>query len=173
MRECLIVRPLCAVFVSGLLSVSCATTDDPRQGGLISGMHSIGTGAYDKRIEEREARLQRLREMQQELKSEQQQLETDRSERQARLDELEGRLKRLDAESRQLLTELQTNRAHLAENRSRQARLEQDLTALRSAIADLDRKRDSDISVAALESERDRLEEEYRLLLDLYLELGK
>lgn len=43
---------------------ACAATDDPRQGGFVSGIEALRTGAYDRRIEERKAQLSELERLQ-------------------------------------------------------------------------------------------------------------
>ncbi|QVL50254.1 MAG: DUF4201 domain-containing protein [Thiocapsa sp.] len=47
------------ILISGALLVGCCTnvTQDPSQGGLAGGVCGLTTGAYDQRIDEREARL--------------------------------------------------------------------------------------------------------------------
>ncbi len=166
-------KPLYPVLICSLLSASCATTDDPNQGGLAGGVHGLSSGAYEKRIEEREESLERLEGMQKELRTEQQGLEMDKAEHQARLRDIQTRLARLDRETERLMQDIRNKRLYLAEEKAKQARLEQNLARLRGDIADLEQKSASGGSMVSLETERDRLEEEYRLLLDLYLELGK
>jgi len=166
-------KPLYPVLICSLLSASCATTDDPHQGGLAGGVHGLSSGAYEKRIEEREESLERLEGMQKELRTEQQGLEMDKAEHQARLRDIQTRLARLDRETERLMQDIRNKRLYLSEEKAKQARLEQDLARLRGDIAVLEQKSASGGSMVSLETERDRLEEEYRLLLDLYLELGK
>ena len=166
-------KPIYAMLISGALSVSCATTDDPRQGGLIGGMQGIGSGAYEERLRERRESLQRLEQMKQELGTEKNELEMDKAQQQARLQGLQERLARLDDGTERLIVAVKNKRAALTEDTGRQSRLERELAGLRKSIASLEQKTGSDHPVALLEAERDRLEDEYRLLLDLYLELGQ
>ena len=56
---------------------------------------------------------------------------------------------------------------------ARAAQLEKDLEQLRVDIALVEGQANSGTPVKELEAERDRLEDEYRSLLDLYLELGQ
>ena len=39
--------------LAGALLGGCATTDDPREGGLDGGLYGLSSGAYDRRIDER------------------------------------------------------------------------------------------------------------------------
>jgi len=156
-----------------LLLGACATTDDPRQGGFFGGVQGVSSGAYDKRIQEREESLQRLDAIKQELGAEQAQLTSERERKQARLDNLQQQLSQLDRETAQLSGLLERRRSELSGDREKTARLKRDLERLRQDIARTGQKADTGRPVAELEAERDRLEEEYRQLLDLYLELGK
>ncbi len=53
---------------------ACAVTDDPGQGGFISGIYGVTSGAYDKRLEDRQRNLEALKQAQQGTQLEQQQL---------------------------------------------------------------------------------------------------
>ncbi len=166
-------RNAIAMLVGSVLLVGCATSDNPREGGFFGGVQGLNSGAYDKRLQEREESLERLNAMKRELKTEQAGLKTEKSERQARIRELQGRLSRLDRETEQLVRDLENSRAVLASDKQKQARLKRDVAKLQQEIAALEKQATSDRPVLELEAERDKLEEEYRLLLDLYLELGK
>jgi chromosome segregation ATPase len=161
------------VLVSVVVAASCATTEDPHEGGFFGGVHGLSSGAYERRVQERNERLDRLHAMQRELEEEEAGLRSDKSEREARLAGLHKRLGRLDRETVQLSRDLQGKRLTLESVRAERDRLERKLAGLRKEIAGLERRADSGASVRQLEAERDRLEEEYRTLLDLYLELGK
>ena len=162
------------MILAGLLVSACATTDDPSKGGFLGGVQGLSSGAYDKRIAEREERLRRLQEMQGELKTEQAGLTTEKQQKQARLKDLRRRLSRLDGEIEQLSLDLNSRRSTLASDQARRDALARDLTALRTDIANAEQRAAApDGSVRQLEAERDRLEEEYRLLLDVYLGLGQ
>jgi chromosome segregation ATPase len=166
-------KKLLCLTASTLLLGACATTDNPREGGFFGGVQGINSGAYDKRIQEREDSLQRLNAIKQELGTEQARLSSDRQRKQARLDGLQQQLSQLDRETAQLSRQLDQKRSQLAGDREKTAKLKQDLAQLRQDIARVESKRTSGRPVPELEAERDRLEQEYRQLLDLYLELGQ
>jgi len=161
------------LILAALLPVGCATTDNPREGGFFGGVQGLNSGAYDKRIQEREESLDRLNAIKQELGQEQAQLQTEKQRKQARLAGLEQQLSQLDRETAQLARQLDGKRGQLAGEREKSARLKKDLASLRQDIAKVESKRANGRPVAELEAERDRLEQEYRQLLDLYLELGQ
>lgn len=166
-------KTIVSLMASILLLGACATTDDPRQGGFFGGIHGVSSGAYDQRIREREESLQRLDAIKRELRTEQTELAFERERKQGRLDNLQRRLSRLERESAQLSGLLERRRSELSGDREKTARLRRDLDRLRQDIARTGRRADSGRPVAELEAERDRLEQEYRQLLDIYLELGQ
>ena len=75
-----------------LLAVGCATTDDPRQGGLFS----YNPAAYDARLEQRRQNLTALQQNQQQEEEQTQQLESDVQTRQAMLESERTHLRALD-----------------------------------------------------------------------------
>lgn len=162
-----------AALAAGLFLGACATTDDPRQGGLAGGMHGLSSGAYDRRLEERQDSLQRLDEIQRELDRDQAQLNSQRDSKQARLDELNASLGQLDQETALLSKRLREQSGQLGSQKAKAAQLEKDLNRLRTDIALVEGQANAGKPVAELEAERDSLEDEYRTLLDLYLELGQ
>src|SRR5262245_38625337 len=78
---------LCIVLAAG-----CATTDDPRQGGLFS----YNPGAYEARLEQRRQNLSALQQNQQQEEEQARQLESDVQTRQAMLDWERERIRGLD-----------------------------------------------------------------------------
>ena len=166
-------RPLAPLLIAAALLGGCATTDDPHEGGLAGGIYGLSSGAYDRRIEDREQSLQRLDEVQRELDSEKQELDAQRANKQARLDQLDASLGQLDRETAVLAKRLREQSAALGSQRTKAAQLERDLDQLRVDIALVEGQAASGKPLKELEAERDRLEDEYRNLLDLYLELGQ
>ena len=164
---------LAALLIAGALLSGCATTDDPHEGGLAGGIYGLSSGAYDRRIDEREQSLQRLDEVQRELDSEKSELEAQRANKQARLEQLDASLGQLDRETAVLAKRLREQSTELGGQRARTAQLQKDLEQLRVDIALVEGHANSGTPVQELEAERDRLEDEYRNLLDLYLELGQ
>ena len=82
-----------------VLAAGCATTDDPRQGGLFS----YNPAAYEERLEQRRQNMTALQQNQRQEEAQARQLESDVQTRQARLESENARLRELDEE----LVELQ------------------------------------------------------------------
>jgi len=165
-------KNLTILTAAGLLLAACAS-DNPREGGFFGGVAGINSGNYDRRIEEREQSLQRLNSIKQELGEEQAQLHSEKQRKEARLAGLKRQLTQLYEETDQLTRQLDQKRAESAAGQQKLARLKQDLAGLRQDIATVESQRQQGRPVAELETERNRLEREYRQLLDLYLELGQ
>ena len=80
----------------------CATTDDPHDGGFISGVKGLSTGTYERRVQERESNLATVRAMQPELEREGATLTTEKSDRERLLAQEKRKLATLDGEVRSL-----------------------------------------------------------------------
>jgi len=99
------------------LAVGCATGDDPREGDFFSGVANLTTGAYQRRVDQKQQSLEAAEQERARLRAEQAAAEAERAEvgaarlaaekheaeMAASLDELNRRL--ADAESRQALEE--------------------------------------------------------------------
>jgi len=153
----------------------CAASTDPREGGLAGGLAGLG-GAYDQRIQWRADSVQRLRMIQDELKAEQVQLTDERAYQEDRLAGLRRELRGLSGEIAKLKRQLSGKHSQLASERAQQRKLEHDLANLQQRIHRLDSRSTgagADVDIVELEAQRDALDEEYRALLDIYLELGR
>src|SRR2546421_12597882 len=75
-----------------VLAVGCATTDNPRQGGLFG----YNPSAYEARLEQRRQNLTALQQNQQQEEEQARQLESDVETRQAMLESERARLRGLD-----------------------------------------------------------------------------
>jgi chromosome segregation ATPase len=93
-----------AALTAGLSA--CATSDDPADGGFISGVAGIAGGGYDKRIEEREDAYREQLDAQAALEAEGRRLEQERAEVRAQLGQAQARLaaqqRRIAAERRRI-----------------------------------------------------------------------
>jgi len=166
------ITAILTVPLSALLGAGCETTDDPSKGGFFGGMHGLSSGAYERRTQEREARLQQLRDAQADLEAEHAALEDDVDQGRARIARQERKLERLRGEVDALVDNVEririgssTERARMEERRRRLAQLESDLQRL-------ERERGMPGSdLAELERRRGALHEEYTQLLELYLTL--
>lgn len=176
--------------VAGALS-ACATTDDPREGGFVGGVQGLSSGAYERRVREREDNLAKLRAMQAELEQESAALTAEKGERQQILARERRRLAELDAdvdslESRlaemgpansagdQRVKELQDRVVGLKDRLARQTRTIDQLEGAGSAADALEGQGEvSDTRRRQLEAQRTALQKEYEELLNLTLMLAQ
>ena len=149
------------------------TSTDPKEGGLIGGIRGISTGEYEERIKQREERLKRMREMQKDLDTEQAGLEAEKEAKARKVAgqrrELEELLKKAEA----LTIDVEKFQAKLGQQATMRKDLNRKLSQLQEKISNLSEESHKGIEVEQLEAERTALEKEYRLLLDLYRELGQ
>ncbi|MCB1853189.1 MAG: hypothetical protein KDI83_20845 [Gammaproteobacteria bacterium] len=188
-----LLRTISIVGSIGLLA-GCATSDDPREGGLFGGIQGLAGGGYERRISEREENLARMREMQRELSQESAALDAQKQQHQQALQMERRKLAALDADVRSLQRKLAGMKKEEGETGQRIAELEQRLNRLQhgmsrqtsaldalegSGTAGADRLEGSgsDFTDAGrrqqLEAQRQALQQEYQTLLDLTLMLAQ
>ncbi|SEL63767.1 hypothetical protein [Ectothiorhodospira marina] len=173
------------VAVMGTLGLAgCATTTDPHEGGLLGGIQGMGSGAYDQRVQEREDRLEQLRQAQQELQTEREDLEA-RKTRQRREVALEReRLAALDRDVTGLSRQVESLSDRHGEEDQRVQALQTRLDDLRgrmntqqSALDALEGSgmgdAETDLRRRQLEEQRNALREEFDLLMELSLDLAR
>lgn len=175
---------LMVAVMSTLGLVGCATTTDPREGGLLGGIQGMSTGAYDQRVQEREDRLEQLRQTQRELQTEREDLEA-RKARQGREVALEReRLAALDRDVTGLSRQVDGLSARHGEDDQRvqalQGRLNDLQGRMKSQQSALDALEGSgmgdaetDLRRRQLEEQRNALREEFDLLMELSLDLAR
>ena len=162
-----------SVFLSG-----CLNSTDPREGGFFGGVAGLTSGTYEERVRDRQESLERAQALQRELEAEQAELDALRKNRASEVASAKSRMNDLQRDTRMLA---QMVRSLEADNRGQ----EQTIRALQEQLDDLQRRiqvaQENNAGEAAvsqakrsrLEEQRKELEREYRLLLDLYLKLGK
>jgi chromosome segregation ATPase len=183
---------LAAPAVVVLLS-ACATTDDPRDGGFISGVQGLSSGAYEQRVREREDNLEKLRAMQQDLEQEGAALEADKRAREQVLARERQKLAQLDSDVRSLedrlaelgeagdagdarVLDLQRRLDGLKGRLNAQARSIDVLEGGGGSANDLEGTGQGDLSDVRrrqLETQRAALQDEYEELLNLTLMLAQ
>ena len=178
-----------ALLMISLFLGGCGASHDPREGGFFGGIGGLSSGTYEARIQDREQRLGRLQQIQEELDAESQELEVQKTglreqieleknqlaEMQKSTASLEQEISDLaadDAASEQLVSELKT----------RLKKLQEGLEKHESGISALDKLEGThghgtpeemlDLRRRQLEEQRRNLQEEYELLLKLTLELS-
>ena len=158
-----------------MMAGGCAgtTSTDPKEGGLIGGIRGISSGEYEERIKQREERLQRLGEMQKDLDTEQAALEAEKEAKARKVAEQRRELVELLEKTEALTIDVEKFQAKLGQQATMQKDLNRELSQLQEKICNLSAESHKGIEVEQLEKERASLEKEYRLLLDLYRELGQ
>ncbi len=167
-----------------LMLTGCAASTDPHQGGLFGGIRGLSTGEYDRRIQERQAHLAHLQQVQREL---QQQTASLEAEKKRLSKELEGERKRLASLNRDvarlekkinsLKRREKVSASKLKDLKARVAALKKEIRSLDTDIDALEGSglgdTDIDLKRKQLEAQRKALEKEYKTLLDLTLQLGQ
>jgi chromosome segregation ATPase len=185
-------RLLSVISISTLLLSACATTDDPSRGGFIGGVSGISTGAYDKRVREREDNLARMRALQHELEQESADLEAQKRQRARQLASEKRKLATLDRETAALERKLDALAREKGASDQRLPELQQRLDGLKRKLARQKRSIDDlegsgsgadalegsgrgggDLRRQQLESQRAALQREYDELLNLTLMLAQ
>ena len=184
-------RPAWVVFVYlvgvaglGIGLSGCASSSDPREGGFFGGVRGLQSGAYEERVQDREARLERLRAMQQDLDAKQTKLEKEKAGLKKEVALERQRLASLQQNVAGLQQELNTYQADDAQKKQQIQELQARLTDLKSQMqahtSALDAlegsgtgNTDQDLRRRQLEEQRRALQEEFELLMDLSLELSK
>lgn len=170
---------------------ACATTDDPSEGGFISGVQGLSTGAYERRVREREDNLAKLRAVQAELEQEGVALTAEKSKRQQVVDQERRKLAELEADVGALERRLAEMDGAGSAGDQRIRELQDRLSGLKDRLArqnrDIDRLEGGGSGADALEgqgevpdarrrqleAQRAALQKEYEELLNLTLMLAQ
>ena len=126
--------------LGALLAGGCALSQDPADGGFVSGVAGLAGGGYERRIAEREATHQGEMQARERLESEARALETERAALKGELKRAQGRLaeqnRRIAAERARLAARVATApapRARLRRLDQAQVRVDKARTNLRNA----------------------------------------
>ncbi len=166
-----------------LLLSGCATSTDPRQGGLFGGIGGLTSGAYEQRVKEREERLQQSQESQVELSAESARLEQQKREREALVAKERDGLAKLDKDVKGLERKVSQLSGKAGGGDKQVAEAQQRLAALKKQIASQGRAidalegdgsggGDADLRQRQLEEQRRALQKEYDALLEFTLKLA-
>jgi len=175
--------PMSGALVVSLLS-GCASSDDPREGGLFGGIEGLSSGSYDERVREREERLAALRDTQSELVEDRETLDRSRAEAERelameseRLSALQEDVARLRAELGRLSSEQEEQDVRVSELQARLDALQAGMDRQQSALDALEGRGVSDSELdrrrRELLAQREALREEYDLLMSLTLDLAR
>lgn len=165
-----------------LLLVSCAASDDPREGGLLGYWHGTSSGKYEERRQEKIRQLEEEKRKNQQLSEQAEQYSTEiaihdkkLAEEQRRVVGLEQQLSSLNSKLDRLQTRSVQQREEVASLRAKIKTAKQSIETQKAAIADLDSRGGSAADpnqTRILEYERDRLADEYRKLNVYYQALS-
>ncbi len=174
-----------ALFIVALIlfMAGCAASPDPRTGGFFGGVHGLATGTYDKRVQEREESLERLRALQQEMKSDEAELQASKESLEEIIRWEQEAIRELETGSAAILAELEGLESQDAEKmdevariRERIAGLQKDMRRQQSALDALEGEgrgnEDAELRLQQLTKQREALRQEYDMLLEMTLDLA-
>lgn len=113
--------------------MGCATTDDPRQGGLFS----YNPAAYERRLEQRRASLRKAEEERRRLETETQHNQLAIQQKQARIAQLEYDLARLDHELATTRLRIEQYTAKTADKQRDKQKAQKQLSALTAQLEEI------------------------------------
>lgn len=179
-------RALLAVALLPAMLGGCATTDDPREGGMIGGIGGLSSGRYEERVQSRQSSLESLRAARAEIQTEQSSLESQKTTSQRRLQAERKKLAAIESETHELSGRVRSLKSEDAQRQAQIADLKRRMADLEGRIQTASRTQgadalegtgtptsDPDVRRQQLEAQRRQLEQEYRLLSDMYLKLGR
>jgi len=174
---------LVIAFIVSLTLTACATSQDPREGGFIGGLQGILGGAYDARIQKSQGELSNQQSLNQGLKEKSKSLDMEVQARdlllaseQDRLAKMEGDISKLESDISLLTAKSDQQKVKIAALKRRIEDQRTRLKSLQSSIRNLDQAGGSASNPGhyqVLKQERDRLDVEYRRLLEYYQTLSK
>ncbi len=149
------------------LSSSCSIIEDPSQGGgLVSTTANIVSGSYDERLQKRQKVLSDAKAKKQQLKQDTQQLEVDKltSSQQVEVE----KLNEIDSTIKGFEKKLNNNNLKFdKKNRARQLRKLKELKSRNNKLQQQINANNNSDTLAAIQEERDRLDKELSLLLEV------
>ena len=143
------VAPVGALLLPLCLS-GCATTDDPRQGGFVSGVVGLTSGGYERRISERERSYRMEVDEQQRLIAEAEALRRERARVESELNQANRRLASLDRKVRQTRAQIAREQGSSAAGRQKLQRLDATDAKIARVRGELDDTRSGETPVNEL-----------------------
>ncbi len=176
-------RKICIVFLV-LFAWGCATSHAPREGGFFGGVAGLSSGTYQKRVEEREARLSDLRATQRRLEDERVTLEAQKTSLQKQLEEDRANWQALQADLAAVEKETSGLTARRGTDQKRVAELQRRLQELKTRAATQQSSLDAlegsglgdeemELKRKQLEAQRNALRKEFDLLMKMQTELSR
>ncbi len=177
-----------------VLLSGCVANENPKEGGLFGGIHGLSSGSYERRVQEREDNLAKMRALQQELNQETTSLDAQKQQRQMILDEERRQLATLNTDVKALEIKLASMQKEKGSSDKRLTDIQTRLTNLKSGLSTQQNSLDAlegngvggadslegtgtgmptDSRRQQLEAQRLELQQEYDDLLNLTLMLAK
>lgn len=128
MQQLLVIGSVCLV-------AGCVSTDDPKEGGFFGGVQGLSSGAYERRAQEREDNLAKMRAMQNELQHESSILDTQKQQRQQLLNEEKKKLASLNTDVKALERKLAAMSKEEGVSSQRVAELNQRMSKLKGQMS--------------------------------------
>lgn len=174
---------LVSAFLIALLS-ACATSTNPSEGGFFGGVQGLSSGEYDRRIEDRQQRLDRLRSDKKSLDDEGRQLSKSEKKLKSQVAAEKRKVNQLNKDTEALRKRIALLSKEGKGTQQQIDRITKRLTVLQNGINatnnSLDALEGSNTEPEAIDKKRMRLQKqratlqkEYQLLLDLSLHLGQ
>ena len=157
-----------AILAVGLLP-ACQTSDDPRDGGFVSGAQGLLTGTYEERQEEREKALAAEQLRQKQLLERAEKIRQERAEVAARLTAAEDRLAELERKIGALKAQIISEGSARAGELARLQEVEDEFVVLHAAI---DRAQESDRPVDAAREDVEKIRSVLSNVADLVEEVS-
>ena len=148
-----------------LASAGCETSDDPRAGGFLGGLHGLTSGAYDRRLQAQQAQLGGAQREAQYLVVDNRRLASEAGETASERKRLQRQLTALDAKTAELTARASQLRADTDARRQQRSELEERLRQVRGELPELNRDVEANrVSAAAAQSRKAELEKELQEL---------
>ena len=142
---------------SGVLAGGCATTEDPHEGGFVSGAVNLTTGRYEKRVRDKESELERATDEQRQLTQEAEAIRQERARLDQALKDAAARLEKLEASLDERRRALEKARHLKTEDEETLRNLEARLKAVRVHLKNV---HSGDLPVTKLRGEAKELRKE-------------
>ncbi|HQN17957.1 MAG TPA: hypothetical protein PKV86_02405 [Syntrophobacteraceae bacterium] len=150
-----------SLLVGLLAAAGCATTDDPRQGGLFG----YNPEAYQRRIADREAALKSIEEQRAQQEQESVQLKETLAQKQAEKDALSAKLAQLNTNVSQIEQKIKKAKVQTANQEKQRARLAGEMKSVKGRLGELTSS-SGDENVEAKRAEVEKLQRQVDHLLE-------
>lgn len=163
-------------FVVAVLVSGCAVTDNPREGGFVSGMNALSTGQYEKRLQQRkllykdESQAKQGLEQQAVALNDQAQLEKSKlAAEQQQMSKLKSDLAAMEVKLNKVRQRSSRQKKEISGAKDRIKEIRKEMESQENSISLIDSDNSTSTQpdrLKALQTERERLTKEYSALLE-------